>query len=948
MGRPTVVRAVCIAALCALSGPVRAQAPGAAATGSIVGVVLDASSGDPIIEAGVEVVGVGVKTRTDLDGKYKLNVPPGTYELRIFAPLYQGTRLRGVIVAETKETRANASLKAEGEAAVEVVEVVAEARKAAEATQLLQRKAANVVSDNIGAEEVRKSADSNASEIVQRLPSITVSEDKFVFVRGLGERYSLGVLNKSRLPSINPDKRVVPLDVFPADFVDSINIIKTFQANMPGDASGGLVDISLKHPPDHLTYGIGTSVSANTQVTGKSFDSYKGGRYDYFGFGKDYRTPDDLPDSFGPTGPDDPPPLLGHARQRAAAGLFRNIWNLNPAGAPPDFDVNFNLGNAWGPLSFALFGKYKNEHRRRSNEVVGDTVNRDATNEFLYRRSEFDTELSGVLTGAWKISPAHKVNLRSFVYHYSSDEVLNGSGMTETLPDQRLAPTFLEYEEGKLGVGQLTGAHHFDWVDVDWRTALAQTTRALPDRRFYAFSTSIEEPNAPRLLQTKPPSLLREFDDLDEWSSDSGIDATIPFATRLPGTAVWSGLPAKFQTGVAYSFRSRDYALRRFQYESNNVQTTATPEEALAPNNIGTEFTFDERTGPSDAFEATQEIAALYGQFDLPIIRDQLRLIAGVRLEYSYIFSKGGYIANPGGPPTFEIPINDLDPLPAVNLVYSPRSDMNVRAGYSQTVSRPEFRELQPTLQFRPLGERPVSGNQDLVSASVDSYDLRWEWFFGDRELLSLGGFYKDLDNPIEKTTKKFSTFNADTFTNALSATLYGLEVEGRKNFAMLAPLARRAAFTAPVAPYLTNLRFIANVSYIKSEADIVELDFDSENEPVRRTRPLQGQPSFVVNAALEYDQPEVVTTRLSYYTFGERLDSGGIVSEGIPDTFEQQRDQLDFVLIKPFTVFDTPLTAKLTVENILNDQFLKLQDDFVARRYTTGVKFAVGLSYAF
>lgn len=786
MVRATVVTAVCLLVSWTVVATLQAQAPAGGATGTIVGIVLDASSGDPIIEAGVEVIGAGVKTRTDLDGKYSLKVPAGNYEVRVFAPLYQGTRLRNVVVAEAKETRANASLKPEGDAAIEVVEVVAEAKKAAEATQLLQRKMAPVVSDNIGAEEVKKSPDSNASEVVQRLPSITISEDKFVFVRGLGERYSLGVLNGSRLPSINPDKRVVPLDIFPADFIDAINIYKSYAPNMPGDACA-LIDISLKDPPDRLTYGIGLSSSVDTQTTFESFDSYKGGRYDYFGFGADYRTPDDLPSLTH---------LKGGARQRAAAGLFRNIWNVDSETAPPDFDLNFNLGNAWGPLSFSFAGKYKNEHQAR-DELIGDIPNATSQTQVNYKRSQFDTELGAILTAAWKIAPEHKLNLRTFVQQYSQDEVLTGSGNSEVAQERRVFPTVLEYEQGKLGVGQLTGAHHFGWVDVDWRSALAQTTRVLPDRRFYRYQQSIESTGAPE-IDSQPPSLLREYDNLDELLTDSSLDFTIPFATRLPMTDVWSGPPAKLQTGLAYSYRNRNYDLRRFQYElesSNGLDVTASPEELLVPNNIGTNFSFSERTTPSDTFKASQEIAALYGMVDLPIVRDRLRLIAGVRLEYSYILSEGAPIAVIGEEPaTFRIPLNNLDPLPAINLVYSPRNDMNIRFGWSRTVSRPEFRELQPTFIVQPPPERPIVGNPNLISAQIDNVDLRWEWFFGDRELLSLGGFYKHMTDPIEQTTVKLGTLNANSFLNAEHAELYGFEVEGRKHFGFLAPLLKRAA----------------------------------------------------------------------------------------------------------------------------------------------------------
>ncbi|HVM97561.1 MAG TPA: carboxypeptidase regulatory-like domain-containing protein, partial [Candidatus Acidoferrales bacterium] len=211
------------------------QAPDpTAALGTVSGRVLDKSTGDAIIEAGVEVIQNGKRARTDLDGKYTIKLPPGEYELRIFAPLYQGTRLQKVVVKTNDTTRADASLAPEGKASVEVVEVVAQANKAAEATQLLERKRSAVVSDNVAAETIAKSPDRTAADAVKRVPAVTIQNNKFVFVRGLGERYSSALLNGSRLPSTDPNKRVVPLDLFPAEFIESLNILKSYTPDLPG------------------------------------------------------------------------------------------------------------------------------------------------------------------------------------------------------------------------------------------------------------------------------------------------------------------------------------------------------------------------------------------------------------------------------------------------------------------------------------------------------------------------------------------------------------------------------------------------------------------------------------------------------------------------------------------------------------------------------------------
>jgi outer membrane receptor protein involved in Fe transport len=273
----------------------------------------------------------------------------------------------------------------------------------------------------------------------------------------------------------------------------------------------------------------------------------------------------------------------------------------------------------------------------------------------------------------------------------------------------------------------------------------------------------------------------------------------------------------------------------------------------------------------------------------------------------------------------------DIDPLPGVNLVYSPRSDMNFRLGWSKTVSRPEFRELSPVLFPEPRTFRSLVGNPDLVETKIANYDGRWEWFFAPGELVSFGLFYKKLDNPIEIGVAPLGSDLVDRFRNAEDGDLRGLEFEGRKNFGF-------------VNHRLTYFSFQTNVAYIKSKVNVPREGLDQQTSTKRE---LQGQSPFVVNAALEYAHPEWVTARLLYNTAGRRIVSAG--ASGLPDFFEERRDSLDAVVVVPLKPYlGVPLTTKFAVENILNDVNKVTLGGNTQRRYLTGTKYSFGISYSY
>jgi hypothetical protein len=816
-----------------------------------------------------------------------------------------------------------------------------------------------VVSDTISAEAMQKSAGSDAAEVVQRAPAVTVKDDKYIFVRGLGERYSSAILNGSRLPSTDPQRRVVPLDLFPASFLESIAILKGYTPDLPGDFSGGLAAISLRDFPETLSYSLGLSTGANTQSTGRDFQTYDADWPDYFGYGEGFRAiPDGVPDDLNPYG------ILPRTRFGRS---FRDIWAIDEIDAPPNAGVNLSVGNSFGPLGVQLGGIYSNQYKRRRNEISDRYTNagsfgsqlvapRDA---FLYDRSTFQSKLGGLLTSALKLGQNHKLTFRALYNRNGTDEVLDGQGFAFNVPDKLVAQQNLRYTAEELAFGQFGGEHRFPWLHIDWRTAYSRSTQEEPDTRFYTQVSRVTGLDAqPSDFEFTNDSLggTRLFNDLQERLSDSALDFTVPFLTALPFTNVWLGLPAKFKFGIAWSYRDRDFTQRRFRYrlpQTNLFDLTLPAEELLRPEHLGPDgFSFEEETLPRDNYTVSQEIAASYGMFDLPLVENVLRFVAGVRYEYSYIQLDA---FNDEGDPE-KIIKNNSDPLPGANLILSPREDMNVRLGYSRSVSRPEFRELSPAFYPAPRGLNGTVGNPFLVQTAIESFDARWEWFFSPLELVSLSVFQKTLNQPIEFTQLPQSSNNVDSFLNADKAELLGVEIEGRKDLGFL-------------SRHLKNVSLLANTTWARSNVTVPR-GVVPGTQNVRQIhtsteRALQGQAPFIVNAALDYTHPTWGTVRLLYNTAGARISSVGAL--GLPDVIEERRDQVDFVLIARLKeLLGVPLTAQLNVENITNDNVVLTQGalskanatGFIAnapgvqsgiyQRYTTGVVFSFGLTYSF
>jgi outer membrane receptor protein involved in Fe transport len=969
---------VCLAA--AVPGAAQDTPPTAApatGVGTVSGTVLDKGTGEPVIDAGVEVVGQHRSTRTDLDGKYSLKLPPGTYEIRIFAGGFQAVRVQSVTVEAGRVAKADATLAAAGKAAGLVVEVTAQAKASNEATQLLKRQKAVEVRDTISAEQIKKSPGSDAKDVVVRAPAVTVKEGKYVVVRGLGDRYSGAVLNGSRLPSTDPERRVVGLDLFPAGFLDSLAIIKTYSPNLPGDFTGGLVDLDLRAAPDQLEGSFTSSIGGNTQATFQDFQTYQGSSWDVLGMGEGYRElPSGVP-NLGTQSNGAPNTnafdALPDRRRFSVTREFRDIWGVTEEAAPLNNGVNFNLGNRWGTFGAQFAGMYSNEYQqfddgilRQAQPLTNGEKNAKSGAFFadnVERLSRWINRTGGLFTSEWQPSDRHRFDLRGLIdrNQYIYVDRLYGPNFNFGSGVYQLSHE-LHYTRDQLGYGQLTGADKFDLLDVNWRSALSQTKQNQPDTRF-----DVRSGTPPDLAYTTDSAgATRVYSTLNEWLTDSAVDLSRSFA--LPTTS--AGLPwdmsVKVSTGPAYAFRDRHFAQRRFQYNNGlgAFDLTLPTETLLQPSNIGPDgFQLTEETKPRDIFDAHQQIVGEYGMLDFTLIPAKLFFTGGARVEQSQIQLN---TATDVGVP-FTKNLNTVDVLPAVNTRWAIRPDMNARVAWSQTVSRPEFRELSPVQYVAVRGKDIIQGNPFLTEAKIDNIDVRWEWFFSPLELVSAGFFHKSFTNQIELARlSNAATGTILSYGNFKSAELNGVELEGRKDLGTLwSPLRYWSVQTNFTYAHSnadrssTNLYCGTRFNTAAGQAPPAycvdgQLAGSGTGRPPVNSGQLFDQAPFIVNASLEYAHPRYGTARLLYYTADNTVTTVGITDAktGLPtftDRVLQRRDQLDAVLTIPLKEWvGTPLTAQLGAENLLNAPRVVTENFYDQQRNTAGVKFTFSLTYAF
>jgi outer membrane receptor protein involved in Fe transport len=913
-------------------------------TGTINGRVVDAASGDPVIGAVVRVDGVPrIGATSNVSGNFSIrNVPVGTVSISISSVGHGSKTIEGIAVRAGEITRQDVSLATRAVKG-ETVTIRAAAGRGTDNAALIERKRSTTVSDAISSQEIARAPASDAGDAMKRVTGVSVVGDKYVVVRGLSERYSSTQLNGVNLPSPEPEKKVVPFDMFPSSMISRLTTIKTFTPDNPGDFAGGLVKITTKEFPESflLTFSAGTGTNSQTQ--GTSALGYAGGATDYLGIDDGTRRL--------PTG------LAAGHRQSAGtqADLLGRFTNTvySPAAADLPFNQAYNLtiGNRFDvgiPLGFLVGASYSGSanyrEEKQSYPLLEELSNgrRALRYDYDVRRAERSVLWGGLLNVSAQLSPEHKIGFKGVLNHSSDDETRNVNGFYSQSSVGEIRYSRLRFVERTLGSMQLDGESQFESLlgsRLEWRGAISTAHRSEPDNRSITYFRSSGDSNF-YFANNFGSNNGRFFSDLADTEKNAGFDLTIP-------VPLWEAALSRIKIGGLARFRDRDFGARRFLYGTGRSELdrlVQAPEDLFTRENVLSGLvTFNDETLASDRYTASEQVIAGYGMIDIPVTA-ALRFIGGVRVEQWKLdlFSPSPVSGERDSALDAERDVLDL--LPSLNLVYALDDAMNLRASFSQTLARPEFRELAP---FRFDDYRQSTyGNPSLVPTKVINLDLRWEWFPGSGEVLATSAFYKRFTNPIEQFYLVGGSGISAEPANASNAMTYGVELEFRRGLEFLSPSLEQFSVG-------TNLTMVkSEVSFTEGEAvqifDGLGISPFSAEVLTSRNRPLQGQSPYVVNASLGYDNRESGTNaNVLYNIFGRRLAIVG--TEGIPDTYEQPRGALDLSISQRLPAgLQLRLTARnlLDAENILRQEFSD-GETIDIERYRTGRTISLGITYA-
>lgn len=942
----SAITTAALGATIVVAGPAVAQEPGddgpaAEERGHLQGQVISAEDGNPVTSAEVRLEGTDLGALTDLQGRYRIrDMPPGEHVLVIRSLGFAARTVTGVTVRPDETTELDVTLET---AAVDIggLTVTAEQARGSAARMLDRQRNASAVTDAIGSEQISRSGASDAAGAARHLAGVTVSEGKYVFVRGLGERYSQTSLNGSPLASPEPEKGVIPLDLFPAGFLESVTTQKTYTPDLPGEFSGGQVDLEVREFPSELTFEaeVGMAVNTRSQFSG-GFLSYPGGDLDFLGVDDGARSLPGVVESElgGDPLPRDPEVVerVGESFLQGSLDDFRPSEGGTPANVP---DFGFSVGNRtelFGlDVGYFLAGGYSNRYRLRNDEVEreweADAFDPDLAGQrrvepdvdYAFVRSSNEVEWGGVGNVTFLLSPDHEVSLRGLFNRNAEDEARRFAGPNREDFGAVLTDERHRFVSRSLGFGQLAGEHRLGTLAdsrLDWQVALSRAGRDEPGLKEAIFERSFTAgPDEPFTLSDVSGQSGRYlFTELVDDDLSGKLDWTVPFPFA-------GGRDAELKVGGAFRAKGRDFDGRRFRWRFQSgvitdLDAVLTPENVVGRVDGPNELAIDEVTEPGDDYDVDEDVRAGYAMVTLPL--GPVEVVGGARLEsYDLTLQTG----SAGGA---EGEISSTDVLPAVNATLALTDAMKLRGAYSETLDRPEFRELTPFQFTEAASLRTLRGNPDLEIAELRNYDLRWEWFPSSGEMLSVSGFYKDLARPIEQVFLA-SAGLLYSFQNAEDGELYGAEVGFRKRLGFLG------------GP-LSGFSLSGNAAIIESR---VTVSSEGAFDPTRLERELQGQSDFTIDANLAYESDGSATeVGLFFHVFGDRLTTASGAS--IPDVIEQSRPELDLTLRQRLT---PTIALKLEAENLLDAAHEWTQSENgitrVQRRFHEGRTLSASLS---
>ena len=944
--------------------------------GTIRGTVYDGSTGETLVGVSVVIKGTYIGTATDLDGQFSIETEPGTYDLQLSFISFQPLTIEGVEVKSNEVTLLNNLQLNESTVELEDVVVTAKAIRNTEAALQTMKRKSTVMLDGISAAKMELIGDGNAVEAAKRVTGVTVEEGKYIYVRGLGDRYSKTTLNHVDIPGLDPDRNSLQMDIFPTNLIDNIMVSKNFTADMPADFTGGLLNVTTKDFPEKKIFNVSAGTAFNPDVHfNDNFLTYEGGDTDFLGFDDGTRA---LPDRARQ--PNIPTPVSGAPQDE----VVDFIHSFNPQlaakrqtslldyslGLSYGNQINLNKGSAKAPkLGYIFSFSYKSEYGFDDNVQYGEyqkSIDPDAY-EMRYatlQNGEMGERnvLVGLMGGiAYKtnfnkirFTAMHLQNGLSRAGKFSIDNNASAVGQSGYYAES----DNLEYNQRSLTNLLLNGTHVFQdsgW-EIDWRLSPTFSTSDDPDIRKTAFT--FRSDNDVMFNAGAGGNPTRIWRELSEMNATAKIDVTKKYPL--------AGEDATLKFGVSHNYKQRDYEILLFNVQFFGGQSWDAPDasrvlnpENLYPNTPNAIYYQSGNNVPNpNAYKSNVNNTAAYLSNEFSPFNN-FKTILGVRME-NYVQRHTGRDQSYASGDTRngrnldnDKVLESLDFFPSVNLIYALTEQQNIRASWSQTIARPSFKELSFAQILDPLSNRIFNGSLfpysdwdgNLQETHINNMDVRWE-LFGDRaQNVSASVFYKQFDKPIELVRiPEQQTSTEYQPRNVGDGQLYGLEFEFSKNLDFISPLLR-------------YFNVNSNLTLVESEIEMTDAEYQSRKayektgETVEDTREMAGQSPWVVNAGLTYNNYETgLAAGLFYNVKGETLT---IVGAGLfPDIYIESFHSLNFSLNKKFGEKQNT-KMEMKISNILDESKESYYQSYNAEKqiyniFNPGRTFSIGLSYQF
>jgi TonB-dependent receptor len=911
-----------------------------AQTGKISGKVINAGSGQPLANATLILVDKSKTTTTDQNGNFTFSrLEAGTYSVKCSYAGHGEKTVEDIVVKNNDNTVLTISLVEKTSGAVIVTGTRIKAAGENVASLLIAQKNNASVSDGISGQQIRLTPDKTASDVFKRVSGASIQDDRFAIIRGLNDRYNAAFINGAPLPSTESDRKAFSFDIFPSAILDNLVIYKTATPDKSGDFAGGIIDITTKSTlPKNFT-SVSFGLGYNSLVTGKNrFYSENKSKTDWLGKDDGLRgIPAGLPSTSELA-------TATPAQRADYAKLFGNYkWGIKQGNAAPNFNFQlsqgFNLQRKEKEFLSALFSVSYNRSNTFSEgdrdqytpdklTQIVDIIDSVYNNEVVVSAlGNITVKINNRNSFSWKnnlsINTDNRLIKRIIVPDIQSDPV---AGYREVVR---------AYTSNQIFSSQFGGEHQAGKIKtkINWQASYSKVARDIPNYSRSSYAIDVSAPDIGfAFINNSTPSQIQGSGTMFFVKSNESIksiktDITQPYAFMKNSQNFLKG-------GVGYQLRERDFTSRLLgfaPYSAGSIQydfsLNGLPEgQIFLPQNLGRlangkgGFLIRDANAPNSNYDATSSTLHAYLMNDQRFFK-KFRLIYGVRMEQfnQKLNSPSGFASVP--PLSLDTTVTDF--LPSVNFVYAMTPKMNIRLSYSETVNRPEFRELAPFLFYDYQLQYSINGDIRIERARIKNYDFRYEFFPGKAQLFSVSAFYKEFTNPIEVVFVPDIPGQA-FYTNVASATTYGVEAEFRTLLSTLAGVKNERSI-------LNKFTLSANAAYIKSNVKVEGIKY-FDPAKFSTDRPLQGQSPYLINGSLGFnDEKTGLSSTVSVNRVGDRLSIAG--NYLVPELYEKARAVIDFQLAKYF--LKNTLEVKFNARDILAQDLQFYTDLDKSRSFT-------------